>query len=61
LLDVVVANKTNLEYKRERVSIAKIISTTDDELLERLGAAKTTLELELSQGIVVLDESFLFF
>ena len=54
LLDVVVANKTNPEYKRERVSIAKIISTTDDGLQEHLKAAKTTLALELLQRVVAL-------
>jgi hypothetical protein len=61
LPDVAVANKTNQECKWVREAIAKIIATADGGLLERLGAAKTTLALELSQGVVVFDDRLLFF
>lgn len=46
-LGVAAANKTLPEYKRERVSIAKVAAVTDNELLGRLRVAKTTLALEL--------------
>jgi hypothetical protein len=44
-----------LERRRQRVSVAKIAATIDDGLLGHLRAAKTTLALELSQRVVVLD------